>query len=138
MAFITESGELSVGVKMLDCDHREMSQAIHDLHAATMQDRSLTGPLLRRLTDFTLTHFALEEGMMHATKYPGIALHRLHHQYLIGELKALIACHQQKDSALTPSLLRSLSAWHAEHVHQDDMHYGIWLNQSGRCYHSLP
>lgn len=132
MEFTTESGELSVGVKMLDCDHREMLQAIHDLHAATMQDRSLTGPLLRRLADFTLTHFALEEGMMHATKYPGITLHRLHHQYLVGELKALIASHQQRELALTPSSLSSLSAWHAEHVHQDDLHYGIWLNQSGR------
>ncbi|MGA2276828.1 MAG: bacteriohemerythrin [Terracidiphilus sp.] len=134
MAIITESGDLSVGVRILDCDHREMADAIRELHAAAMadQDRSLTGPLLRRLAHFTMTHFALEEGMMGATKYPERAAHRLNHQRMIVELKAMAARHSRGQLALTPDALSILSEWHLEHVQRDDLRYGSWLNQTTR------
>jgi hemerythrin-like metal-binding protein len=130
---MTSNGELSVGVKMLDCDHRMLFETIKELQtaAASDSDPRRTSSLLRKLADFTLTHFALEEGMMLATKFPGMAQHRLHHQRITEQVAALASRYNQNDSALDSQSLSILSDLHADHVRQDDLHYGLWLNAIG-------
>ena len=73
----TGNSELSVGVKILDFDHREMTEAIHEIGEALARDEDprQTSSLLHRLAEFTLTHFALEEEMMAATKFPKMGQH---------------------------------------------------------------
>jgi hemerythrin len=126
----TNNGELSVGVKMLDCDHRALFETLKEIHAVAVADTDprRTASLLRKLADFTLTHFALEEEMMLATKYPGIAMHRLHHQRITEQVAALVSRHNQGGMTLDSDLLGLLSGLHADHVQQDDLHYGLWLN----------
>jgi hemerythrin len=70
----------------------------------------------------------LEEEMMLATKYPGMDLHRLHHQRLTEHVTTLVSRHNQGGLTLNNDLLGFLSELHADHVHQDDLHYGLWLN----------
>ena len=129
-----EKINLSVGVRILDRDHRQMAEVIHDLKAATLANRdlSLTLPLLRKLAHFTMNHFAFEEDMMQTTRYPGMAVHRLNHRYLMGKLGALIAHHDRRNLPLASSSLRFLHEWHIGHVHSDDLHYGLWLNAIGK------
>jgi hemerythrin len=127
------NGELSVGVKMLDCDHRALFEIINELQtaAASDSDPRRTSSLLHKLAEFTLTHFALEEGMMVATKYPEMDLHRLHHQRITEQVAALASRYNQDDNALDSQSLSVLSDLHADHVQQDDLHYGLWLNAIG-------
>jgi hemerythrin len=125
---------LSVGVRILDRDHQQMAEVIRDLKAATQDnlDQSLTVPLLRKLAHFTMNHFAFEEDMMQTTRYPGLAVHRLNHRYIMGKLGALIAHHDRRSHPLTLSSLRILHEWHIGHLHSDDLHYGLWLNAMGK------
>ncbi|MGD0801816.1 MAG: hemerythrin domain-containing protein [Terracidiphilus sp.] len=138
MELSKETINLSVGVRILDRDHQEMAETIHELKAAALadQDRSLTVPLLRKLARFTMNHFAFEEGMMQATRFPGMAVHRLNHLYLLGELGTLISHHAKGDLPLDPHSLGFLSEWHSNHIHSDDLHYGLWLNAIGKIYPS--
>jgi hemerythrin len=126
----TNKGELSVGVKMLDCDHRTLFETINELQflAASDADPLRTGSLLSKLADFTLTHFALEEEMMAATKFSGMALHRLHHQRLAEHATALASRYNRGGLGLDSQSLSFLLELHANHVKQDDLHYGLWLN----------
>jgi hemerythrin len=130
MVYATGNNESSVGVGILDCDHREMAEAWKELHAeiATGWKRSRAGHLLRSLSRFTLLHFALEEGMMDATGYPGIALHRANHQRLIEHLNELVFRYDQTGLVPETRRLDSLNASHRSHVHGDDLNYGRWLN----------
>jgi hemerythrin len=125
---------LNVGVRILDRDHRQMAEVIHELKAATQPDRdqSLTGLLLHKLAFFTRNHFAIEEEMMQTTRFPGMAAHRLNHRYLMGKLGMLIARHDRRELPLASSSLSFLHEWHINHVHSDDMHYGLWLNAMGK------
>ncbi len=134
MELTTSNGELSMGVKMLDCDHKVLFETIKELQSAAGSDSDprRTGSLLRKLADFTLTHFALEEGMMAATKYPGMDLHRLHHQRITEQVAVLASRHNQGDAALDSDSLSLLSQLHVDHVQQDDLHYGLWLNAIGK------
>ena len=131
---LTRDSELSVGVRLLDCDHRTLFETIDEIHAAAAkdEDRRRTGALLRRLAGFTLTHFELEEEMMAATRYPGLARHRCEHQRVMRQMKAFVL--RQKRSGLpldleSPSILSKL---HATHVQDGDLRYGLWLNETGK------
>jgi hemerythrin len=133
VSLITGIDEVSVGVKILDCDHRVLFEIINELQAiaVTGLDPCQTSSLLHKLAEFTLTHFALEEGMMLATKYPEMDLHRLHHQRITEQVAAIASRYNQDDRTLDSQSLSVLSELHANHVRQDDLHYGLWLNAVG-------
>jgi hemerythrin len=124
------NSELCVGVRILDLDHREMSETLNELRTALVrnEDRSRTCALLRKLTNFTVLHFALEEGMMVSTKYPGVALHRLNHQRMIKQMKAMVTQFGQGSLSMNRLSLRLLAESHAVHVGNDDLDYGFWVN----------
>jgi hemerythrin-like metal-binding protein len=134
LGLTTSNGELSVGVKILDCDHRALFETIRELQAAARSDADPchTSSLLHKLTEFALTHFALEEGMMLATKYPGMVLHRLHHQRLTEHVAVLASRHNRDGLPLNSEALSLISELHADHIQQDDLHYGLWLNAIGK------
>jgi len=133
MNLLTQAMDLSVGVRLLDCDHRRLADAIHELFAAVDQqhDRVRIAKALRQLADFALTHFGLEEGMMAATAYPKIAPHRAHHQQLVEQLETLCDSYGKGALQLDRKSLAFLSKWHSEHLQKDDLDYGLWLNNHG-------
>jgi len=126
----TRNGELSVGVRILDCDHREMAETLSAIRTTVErdEDRSRTAALLRKLAHFTRIHFALEESMMAATKYPGMARHRLQHQRLMEQMKVLVCRYQRGSLTLQPQSLGFLPESHTAHVEKDDLSFGVWLN----------
>jgi hemerythrin len=124
--------ELKVGVKILDLDHREMAETLAQLRTAEVQgeDWRKSGALLRKLADFSLIHFALEEGMMLATKYPGVDLHRAHHHRMMERLQAMVAVYTRGRMTSSRPPLDFLLEGHSIHVHKDDLTYGEWLNNN--------
>jgi hemerythrin-like metal-binding protein len=137
MNLTAKRSELSVGVRILDCDHRVLFDTIGEIQEAAIkdEDRRKTGALLRRLAGFTLTHFELEEEIMAATRYPGLARHRLDHRRVMEQMKALISRHNRRglvlDRKLDRDSLSILSQLHATHVQDSDLPYGLWLNETG-------
>jgi len=132
MDLTVRSHKLSVGVRLLDCDHRMLFETINEIQAAAakVEDRRRTGTLLRRLAGFTQTHFELEEEMMAATRYPGLARHRRDHQRMMDQMKALVSRHSRRALPLDREALSILSKLHATHVQDGDLRYGLWLNET--------
>ena len=120
MNLMASTTELGIGVRILDCDHREMSETLNELRTALVkdEDRSRTFDLLRKMANFTLLHFTLEEGMMTATKYPGMAR----------RIKDMVSHFNQGSATTNEQSLRFLSDWHTAHIENDDLEYGFWLN----------
>lgn len=134
MEIMTEESEPVVGVRLIDCDHREMAEAIMELQSAAEggMEQSRTARLLRALSHFTLTHFAMEEAMMSATKYPLVALHRLRHQRMMEQLRQVAAIQNRGKQPLRADWLAALADWHNLHVRHDDSHFGHWVNREER------
>jgi len=134
MELTAKVGGPLVGVRILDCDHREMFEAITDLKARVQADEDprRTSSLLRRLARFTQSHFSLEDGMMAATKFPGATPHRLHHQNLMRQIRELVSRSRRGELGLNGQSLSMLEALHVDHVEEDDVSYGHWLNGEGR------
>lgn len=130
MTNATPGEGLIPGVKMIDRDHREMSEVLQEIRnqIATGKPRNETNRLLSELALVTRSHFALEEGMMAATDYPGTVLHRLRHQWMMDQIKALTSCPGRKDLVLAVPLLELFSESHVAHMNTEDLGFGLWLN----------
>jgi len=123
MALMTWNSKYSVGVKTLDSQHTVLFGLLNDLHAAMLkgQAQSLTGPLLRKLLDYTNTHFSTEEKMLADAGYPGLADHKVKHRALIQKVEVTLNLH----------LMNFLRDWLTEHIQRTDREYSAWLHEHG-------
>lgn len=127
------SGECShpgVGVRLMDRDHDHLSEILGEIQfrVSAGLGSAKTGEMLRRLARHLRLHFDLEEGMMAASQYPGIAIHQLRHELLVDQVNALTTHRGRKALERNVELLNLLVTSHIKHVGHSDMHYGIWLN----------
>lgn len=132
MIIATGRNESSVGVGLLDCDHRQIDEALRKLHAqiASGRNRSQTGDLLRSLSSLTLLHFALEEGMMEAARYPMLARHRANHRHMMQEMNILISSCIDRGIAPDDRWLSLIAQSTSAHIRTDDLYFGSWLKSN--------
>lgn len=133
MALLAWDSRYSVGVKSIDGQHSVLFGLVNDLHAAMMkgQAQSMTGPLLRKLVDYTKTHFAAEEKMLTAAKYPGLTDHQAKHRDLIKQVTEFVARFDKGEVTVNLDLLNFLRNWLVNHIQKVDREYGPWLNEHG-------
>jgi len=134
MALLTwDNSRYSVGVKSLDGQHSVLFGLINDLHEAMLkgQAQSQTGPLLRKLVDYTQTHFAAEEELMAAAKYPNLAEHRTKHDDLIKQVTDFALRFERGEIGLSLDLMNFLRDWLTNHIQKVDHDYAPWMNQHG-------
>ena len=134
MGPIIGNEEPVLGVRLLDFDHREMSDAFDDLKAtvARGEGHGRAVARLRQLAHMTLSHFALEEGMMAATGFPGRVAHLDRHQRLMREIHLLQASLDRRGAEVRDNVIAQVAKWHHAHMHNDDLHYALWLNAVGK------
>jgi hemerythrin-like metal-binding protein len=106
---------------------------LNDLHAAMLkgQAQQLTGPMLRKLAEYTRDHFSAEERMMEAAKYPGLPGHRTKHRDLTKQVEEYVAKFERGEGSLNLQLLNFLRDWLTNHIQKVDSEYGPWLNEHG-------
>ena len=133
MALLAWDSRYSVGVKSIDGQHSVLFGLVNDLHAAMLKGhaQSLTGPLLHKLVDYTQTHYAAEEKMMAAAKYPNLTVHQSKHRDLIKQVKEFSARLERGEVALSLDLMNFLRDWLTNHIQKVDHEYGPWMNQHG-------
>lgn len=92
----------------------------------------MTSPLLRKLVDFTHTHFTDEEAMMAAANYPGLAEHKIKHRELMKQVEQYAARHERGEITVNLQLMNFLRDWFTTHILKEDMQFGLWLNMNGK------
>jgi len=133
MALLTWSTQYSVGVKAIDKQHEGLVNSLNDLHAAMIsgQAKIVTGPLLHKLVAYTRDHFAAEEGMMSAARFPKLAEHKLLHRNLTEQVEEFVARFEDGESTLSVPLMNFLRDWLTTHMLKEDKEYGPFLNRHG-------
>jgi hemerythrin-like metal-binding protein len=123
-----------LGIKMIDRDHQAISELLLEINfnAAREEDASRKLRRLRDLARITRSHFLLEEWMMAATQYPGLAVHRMRHAWMLEEIKRLAAYWGKERTVQTREPIGLLWESHIEHVESEDRAYGLWLGNMDR------
>ncbi|MGD0348031.1 MAG: hemerythrin family protein [Terracidiphilus sp.] len=131
MEVLSQGSDL--GISMIDRDHREISELLLEINfnAARDEDADRKIRRLRDLARVTRSHFLLEEAMMTATNYPGLAVHRMRHAWMLEEIRRLVEYWGKEQNALMREPMGLLWESHIEHVESEDRAYGLWLGDTG-------
>ena len=129
MAEINWSEKYAVGIESIDHQHKNLFNAVRVIEEAMTRTAGAaeTIVLLEKLTSAAGEHFAHEEALMRAAKYPGIVLHEANHQRLMQKIDAFVARHKRIGAPLDQHALSFLRDWLVYHVENDDLRLGDWL-----------
>jgi hemerythrin len=134
MARITWQPALETGYGRIDEEHQSLVEAINRLRDAMEAGK---GPdeiedLLVFLRDYTVRHFAMEEGLMIQYNYPGTAAHFAAHSTLVLQVSDLLAAHRAGQPRPLEAVLAFLENWLLGHIQNVDRELGIFLkNREG-------
>jgi hemerythrin-like metal-binding protein len=130
MAAIAWSEMMSVGVPVLDADHKTLVGLVNNLHRSIgdAEEYATLGSVLQALEDYAGYHFAREERVMEVCRYPSRETHgRMHHRlaHQVRELKERYD-HDQT-TVRAKDCLDFLHKWLFEHICSTDMDYRSWV-----------
>ncbi len=133
-SFIAWNEKMSVGVEVLDADHKKLIALLNDLHDGIIAGRGTErlGRVLDGLVDYIGTHFAHEENYFTQTGYPDAEEHIQEHRALTKLVKDVQARYNQgKFEALSLNTMNFLKDWMIVHVQGTDKNYKSHLNALG-------
>jgi len=123
----------SVKVMALDTQHKKLFDLINELHGAMSQGhgKDVAGDVLRRLIDYTVSHFSAEEKLMEKHNFPGLVAHRAEHKALTDKVLAFKKEFDAGQTNVTPQLMMFLQQWLKNHIQSVDQQYGDFMNAHG-------
>jgi len=117
MEWITWGDTLQLGNERIDNDHQKLAAIINKMADGVINHSALNAhqQLFRELMEKTMAHFAEEEQLMAAHRYPHAAEHRAEHNNLVQTAKGFMT---ELDANASPSvaLLHFLRRWLTRHV----------------------
>jgi hemerythrin-like metal-binding protein len=130
MAAIAWSEMMSVGVPVLDADHKTLVGLINNLHRSVgdREEYATLGSVLKALEDYADHHFAREERVMEVCKYPSLETHANMHRRLAKHVRDLKSSYDVDRTAVrAKDCLDFLHKWLIEHICSTDMDYRAWV-----------
>jgi len=129
MALIVWDRHLEVGHPKIDAQHRSLVDAFNALHQAMKQGKGKeeVGKTLAFLANYTVEHFAMEEGLMRQYAYPAITKHQTLHQDLVAKVGDLVNKVQAGQAMVTLQVMDFLEGWLVEHIQGEDSQLSAYL-----------
>ncbi len=133
MPLISWNDTLSIGVEVVDGQHKKMIEMVNELHAAmkAREGYAVLNLIFMGLADYTKTHFSTEEDIMLSHEYPEYAAHKKEHEDLIAQVAELRKRADRKELNITIDLLHFLRDWVKNHIMNTDKKLGNFLNSRG-------
>jgi len=127
--FLTWDDSYAMHNEVIDHQHRHLVSMVSDLYEAveSRQPRANLGNCLTSLYNFARAHFATEEQLMRAHKFPKYDLHKAAHEGLGESLRHLRDEVVSGERELTPAYVELIKLWLIEHFGQFDTAYAPFL-----------
>ncbi len=130
MALLTWNDRYKVNITTIDLQHKKLFDMINELHDAMRSGKGneVLGKILNELVMYTRMHFATEERMMSAARYPDYANHKAQHDELTR--KAVELQHQFREgrTMMTLEVMNFLKDWLTHHIQGSDRKYTPYLS----------
>ena len=135
MVKIEWDGSLSVGIQLIDEQHKMLIQRLQALvHAIeTYQSVNEIVKTLDFLIEYTNFHFSTEEKHMKEMHYPGLEYHSTQHEEFKATLNELTVDFEEDGAtrALAEAVNTFLMSWLVTHIKAVDLQFGTFLTQKG-------
>ncbi len=129
MSYWSWNSSLSVGIDIIDAQHRRIVDYINELDVARrVKDPSKVTQVLMGLVDYTRTHFAFEEELMNQAGYPLSESHKKVHDAFVSHVTRYVEEHDSgKD--VSRKLMSELQIWLTNHIKNDDKDYAPYADR---------
>jgi hemerythrin len=134
MPLMTWTDKLSVGVAVIDDDHKKLVGMVNELYDAMQagHGRDKLGAVLDRLVQYTKFHFSREEKFFAETAYPDAAQHKQQHEALTRQVIDVQKKYAAGTAAtLSVDVMHFLRDWLVKHIQGSDQAYRQHLNARG-------
>lgn len=133
MALIDWSPALSIGIKSIDDQHKQLVLLVNKLYEAmgVGKGNDVVGPVLDEVIKYTQTHFKNEETLFATHKYKEEGAHKTEHADLVkrvSELHGKIKAGERVSPITTGQFLKE---WLAKHIQVSDKAYAPYLIEKG-------
>ncbi len=132
MALFEWNDSMSIGIDIIDKDHKVLVNLLNLLHDAVAdgQGKETTGSVLNSLSDYTEYHFSREEVMLRACNYPDLERHIKAHDSLKARVNEVRRDYEQGDSAdIDHYVLEFLKDWLQAHIIGRDKLYQACMKE---------
>jgi hemerythrin-like metal-binding protein len=124
--------EYSVGVELIDAQHKMFVGIVNELYEAivTKKEKEALDNIFKQLVAYTQFHFQTEERYFDEFQYEGAAEHKIAHKALIDQIADL---QQQKTDIMDDpfKLMDFLEDWLIDHIMGMDKLFGPCFNEHG-------
>ena len=130
MAYFPWSQDYSVGIRLIDNDHKDLVDMVNSLHdqISGSDSEEQIATTLAFLARYVREHFTREEALMAQYGYPDLAAHKASHHELAAEIHAAQKVFTSEPERLDPQkLLLFLRDWLVHHILSEDMKYVPYL-----------
>jgi hemerythrin-like metal-binding protein len=123
------SDEFSVGVDLIDKQHKILIRAINLLALAVEHDtsRELMGEIFTTLRDYADTHFSYEEELFDTFGYAETEEHKAQHKALLHQVIGLEKRWRSGEATIGAEVLQFLVTWLRNHILGSDKKYSSFL-----------
>ncbi len=121
--------EYSVGYPQIDEQHKRLFEIADELHVAMAagKGKEVLGKILGNLIAYTKAHFATEERLMQAHRYPDYAVHKAAHDTLTAQVIKFQKDFERGRAAMSVDLLQFLKDWLTHHIGETDRKIASYL-----------
>lgn len=129
MADIHWEDSMSVGVSVLDVDHRKLVEILARLQDSMGEtgNRELIAATIDTLLEYSIEHFRHEEEAMHRHGYPDTQQHEQEHVALMGRLREFKRNADNGQVASVIELMDFLGGYLTNHMVHSDKRLGAFL-----------
>ena len=118
--------DLSVGIDIIDNQHKRIVEYINQLHEARIrQDKEAISQVIEELVDYTLSHFSFEESMMEEAHYRFVAPHKRVHELFVRRVSEYQQRFKLGENVeiVAGDMQNTLVTWLMNHIKREDMDY---------------
>ena len=134
MPLMAWNDKLSVGVAVIDADHKKLVGMVNELYDAMQagHGKEALGKILDGLISYTGMHFAREEKFFAETAYPESVAHKKEHDDLVKQVLDVQAKYKAGGTGtLSLEVMNFLKNWLVKHIQGSDKKYAPHLNAKG-------
>ncbi len=134
MPLIVWTDQMSVGVKLLDNDHKKLVLLINQLHEGLMTGHAKPAleSFFQDLISYTRVHHAHEEQLLGETGFHGTAAHKQEHESTIERAVELQLRFKSSEGLVTElEIMHQLREWLFRHIQGSDKEFVAHLKAKG-------
>jgi len=123
MTHLQWSSTLDTGIEVIDEQHKRIVSLINQLYDAKESgDTNAVGPVVDELVDYTMSHFAFEEGLMEQAGYSFLEPHKRVHELFVKKVGEFVERVKAGEDVLD-EVLNMLQRWLINHIKNEDGDY---------------